>query len=153
MCACMNFLIGWHMTWKVHFISFTLLEPGFNMKVLFFNGNLLQKWHFLFFSVYTYAWWKFFLEYCFRKIIYCVNAKDELESCCLEVEWNDIQNLGRCFLILGMFFVTGQYGMHVLTPGYNMGTLGWLRHRMHMSLLSKCVVIQTKSSFLSFGSP
>lgn len=38
-----------------------------------------------------------FLEYCFRKIIYCVNAKDELESFCLEVEWNNIQNIGRYF--------------------------------------------------------
>jgi hypothetical protein len=54
-----------------------------------------------------------FLEYCFRKIIYCVSAKDELESCCLEVEWNNIQNLGRYFLILGVFFVTGQYGVHM----------------------------------------
>lgn len=27
------------MPWKVHFFSFTLMEPGFDMKILFFNDD------------------------------------------------------------------------------------------------------------------
>lgn len=122
----MNVLIGWH-TRKFNF--FRLWSQDLVWKFVFSKWLFMTKATFSFFCICIYRWtfffcsihlcqqensflWRWFLECCYRNIIYCVNIKDELGSCCFEVEWNNLENLGMYFVIFEVFFVTGRYGVN-----------------------------------------
>jgi hypothetical protein len=80
------------------------MEPGFGMKIRFlviaYDKNSIFFFLYIFWKLCQQEnsfLWRQFLECCYRNIIYCVNIKDELGSCCLEVEWNNLENHGLYF--------------------------------------------------------